>query len=274
MPGPFGSRALVAALLSSALLVSACGSIPFLAPTPTPAPTGRAFGGGGSGGGAGARGARAGGGAGQGQAQGQSQSDGPGQGPGQRQGQGQGGPRGSFRGGGAQAAGTPNAQSPIVNGEVDVVDGRTVTVATNTGWRKVDVPDSATILTEGKGTGADLTAGALVAVTSKPDGTALIVRLFPPGSNPRVGQFPMNGPNAGNTMTNATIESFDGKQLSLNYNGDKASITVPPDAQIVKPVPAAFTDITVGSRVQAAGTVNGDTLAARSVTILPAQSGG
>jgi hypothetical protein len=154
-----------------------------------------------------------------------------------------------------------------VSGEVDIVDGRTVTVATNTGWRKVDVPDTATIMSEGRGTGADLVAGTLVAVTSKQDGTAQIVRLFPQGANPRIGQFPMQGVNAGNLMTNAKIDSFDGTLLKLDYNGEKASITVPADAQIVKPIQGAFTDIVVGARVQMDGTVDGDTLTARSVTI-------
>jgi hypothetical protein len=261
MPGSVGSRMLTLVLLMTALLLSACGVLSPAASTPTPAATGRAAGGGGGG-----RGAR-----GDGAGQGQGQAEGQGQGDGQaRQG-------GGFRGAGgnqAQASGTPNPQSPIVNGEVDIVDGRIVTVATNTGWRKVEVPDTATILTEGQGTPADLTPGALVAVTGKPDGTALIVRLFPPGATPRSGQFPMSGAQAGNVMTNAKIEAFDGKKLSLDYDGQKASITVPSQAEIVKPVPAAFSDITIGSRVQAAGTVSGDTLAARTVTILGAQRTG
>jgi len=146
-----------------------------------------------------------------------------------------------------------------------------VTVATNTGWRKVEVPDTATILTEGKGTTADLVAGTMVGVTGKPDGTAVSVRLFPPGSNARTGQFPMNGAQAGNVMTNAIVEAFDGMMLTLDLNGQKTSITVPPETEILKSVPAVFSDITLGARVQANGTVTGDTLAARSVTILGAQ---
>lgn len=259
MPGSLGTRTpatrtLTVVLVSSALLLSACGSLPFVTPTPTPAPAGRAGAAGGGGGGAGFRGQRPDGAA-QGQGNGPRQGAGGGQGQGAAQGQ-----------GGPQASGTPNPQSPLVTGEVDIVDGRTVTVATNTGWRKVDVPDAATIMSEGRGTNADLVAGTLVAVTSK-DGAAQIVRLFPAGATPRIGQFPMQGPNAGNTMTNAKIDSFDGSKLNLDYNGEKASITVPADAQIVKPTPATFTDIVVGARVQMNGTMSGDTLTARSVTI-------
>jgi hypothetical protein len=161
-----------------------------------------------------------------------------------------------------------------VNGEVDIIDGRTVTVATNTGWRNVEVPDSATIMTEGAGSPADLVAGTSVAVTSKPDGTALSIRIFPPGATARTGQFPMNGPQAGNLMTNAKVEAFDGKTMALDYDGQKASIVVPPEAEIVKPVPATFSDIKIGERVQALGTVAGDTLTARSVTIVTGQRTG
>src|SRR5262249_35856693 len=86
---------------------------------------------------------------------------------------------------------------------------------------------------------------------------------------PRAGQFPMSGAQAGNVMTNAKIEAFDGKTMSPDFEGEKASIAVPPEAQIVKPVPAAFSDISPGERVQANGTVSGDTLTARTVTLIP-----
>jgi hypothetical protein len=273
MPTSLVSRARILTLVGAALLLTACGSLPIGSPTSTPAPAAQAGGGGGGGDGAPGAGNRGGQGQGPRQAQAQGQGDGQGQrqvGQGQGQADGQGRPQGGPRGqGGPQAAGTPNPQSPIVNGEVDIVDGRTVTVATNTGWRKVDVPDGATIQTEGKGAPADLVAGALVGVTGKPDGTAVSIRIFPSGVSPRTGQFPMNGAQTGNIMTNAKVEGFDGKTLSLDYDGQKASITVPAETEIIKPVPAAFSDIQVGARVQANGIVNGDTLTARSVTLLP-----
>ncbi|MFN8633667.1 MAG: hypothetical protein U0893_07435 [Chloroflexota bacterium] len=293
MFGAAGARAPALILMIAALLLTACGIVSPAAPTPTPAPAaaagGRGFGGGGGGGGGGAggpgggfRGGAGGGGQGQGQGRGQGQGQaggntaaqgqdqGQGQGQARGQGQGQGGPGGGFRG--PQAAGTPNPNSPFVNGEVDIIDGRVVTVATNTGWRKVQIPDDATITTEGKGTPTDLVASVLVGVTSKPDGTAAMIRIFPAGVTPRTGQFPMNGTNQGNTMTNAKIETFDGKLLSLDYDGNKASITVLPETDIVKPVQAAFGDIAVGARVQAAGTVSGDTLTARTVTLFTGQA--
>jgi hypothetical protein len=158
-----------------------------------------------------------------------------------------------------------------VNGEVDTIDGRVVSVATNTGVRKVNVPDGATILTEGKGALADLIPGAMVGVTGKQDGTAIQVRIFGPGVTPRTGQFPMNGPNAGNVMTNAKIDAFDGNNLTVDIDGAETKLTVPADAEVVKPVPATFGDIKAGERILAFGSPDGDVLAAQTVTILPAQ---
>jgi hypothetical protein len=155
-----------------------------------------------------------------------------------------------------------------VNGEVDSVDGRQLTVVTNTGVRKVRVADNATIQIEGEGTTADLKPGPLVAITGKPDGTALIIRFFPPGIAPKPDQFAMSGAQAGNIMTNASIDSFDGKILTVNLAGTKAMITVTPETKIVKPVPDQFSDIKPGTRVLAVGTPDGDTLTAQTVTII------
>ncbi|MFN8633668.1 MAG: hypothetical protein U0893_07440 [Chloroflexota bacterium] len=160
------------------------------------------------------------------------------------------------------------AASPTVNGEVDSVDGRNLSVTTATGLRKVRVADNATILIEGKGSNEDLKPGVLVAITGKPDGTAIVVRLFPPGIVPKPSQFPMGGPQAGNIMTNANVVSFDGKALVVDLGGDKQTINVTPESQIVKPVPSTFGEVKPGVRVVALGTPDGDMLAATTVTIL------
>lgn len=78
----------------------------------------------------------------------------------------------------------------------------------------------------------------------------------------------MGGPQAGNVMTNARIESFDGRILTLDVGGQKVPITVPPEAEIVKPLPAALADIQPGKRVIAFGTPSGDVLQAQTITIL------
>ncbi|MDP8923671.1 MAG: hypothetical protein M3O34_12420, partial [Chloroflexota bacterium] len=173
---------------------------------------------------------------------------------------------------GSPAAGpgaSPVAAGPqAVSGEVDSVEGRVVTVATNTGVRRVRVPESVQVSQEGVGTTADLQPGALVGVTGRPDGTAVVVRLFPPGITPKPDQFPMGGAQAGNVMTNARIDAFDGRVLTLDLGGQKVMITVPPEAQVVKPIPAGFAGIQPGKRVIAVGAPNGDVLEAQAVTIL------
>ena len=95
-----------------------------------------------------------------------------------------------------------------------------------------------------------------------------MVRIFPQGIAPKPAQFPMAGPQAGNVMTNARIDSFDGRVLTLDLDGQKVPITVPPDAEIVKPAPARFDDIQAGARLVAAGDQEGDVLQAQTVTIL------
>ncbi|MCC7370167.1 MAG: hypothetical protein IT306_17205 [Chloroflexi bacterium] len=279
MPTPGTRRTLGLALVLCTLLLTACGSLLPAAPTPTPAakPAGAGSAGGGGGGGGG-RAAQANGGGGAGQGQGQ-RGQGQGQGGGGFRNGGQGSGQGQGAGPGqaasqARATGSPDALSPNVNGEVDIVDGRLITVATNTGWRKVLVPESATIQSEGKGTNTDLVAGARVGVTGKPDGTAVSIRIFGQNTNPRLGQFPMQGAQAGNVMTNASIVSFNGSTLVVDIGGQQSTIAVTPETEVVKPVPAALTDIAIGTRVQANGTVSGDTVTAQTVTILTAQRGG
>jgi hypothetical protein len=164
---------------------------------------------------------------------------------------------------------SPAAAAPgFVNGEVDAVDGRTISVATNTGVRKVRVADNATILIEGKGTPEDLKPGTFVGITGKPDGTVVVVRLFTPGIAIKPSQFPMGGPQTGNIMTNAMIASFDGKSIVVDLGGDKQTLMMAPESEVVKPVPSAFSEIKPGTRVQALGTPDGDILAAQTVTIL------
>lgn len=156
----------------------------------------------------------------------------------------------------------------MVSGEIDTVDVRTLSIATATGVRKARVADNAAVLIEGKGAAEDLKAGAMVGVTGKPDGTAVVVRLFPPGIVPKPSQFPMGGPQAGNVMTNASIISFDGKALVVDLGGEKTTLQVPPEAQIVKPVPSSFSELKPGVRVIAVGAQEGDVLVAQTVTII------
>jgi hypothetical protein len=165
------------------------------------------------------------------------------------------------------------ASATTVSGTVDAIDGRVLTVNTNTGAKHVQVAEDARIEQEGKGTLADLLPGLGVGVTGKPEGsgvTAESIRIFPAAlGTPRPGQFPMNGANQGNLMTNSVIESFDGSKLVLNAGGQRYEIAVPAGTEVLKPVPAAFSALAPGTRVLATGTPGADgTLRAVTVNLM------
>jgi hypothetical protein len=162
------------------------------------------------------------------------------------------------------------AGPPTIAGPIDTINGRTLTVASNTGPKQVLVPESARIEQEGKGAIADLKAGLSVGITGRPDGTAKSIRIFPTAlGTPRPGQIPMAGPEQGNIMTNAVIDAFDGTMLTVAAAGSTYQIKVPADAEVLKPLPATFADLVAGKRVLAAGTPGPDgVLQATSVNLL------
>jgi hypothetical protein len=172
-------------------------------------------------------------------------------------------------------AGAAAAQNPnIVSGTVDTINGRSLSVSTNTGAKPVQLAENATIEQEGRGSVSDLMPGQGVGVTGKPDAnnaiTAVSIRIFPAAlGTPRPGQFPMNGANQGNIMTNSTIESFDGSKLVLSSGGQRFEIGVPSNTEVLKQVPANLNALAPGVRVLAAGTPGADgTLQATSISIM------
>jgi hypothetical protein len=68
----------------------------------------------------------------------------------------------------------------------------------------------------------------------------------------------MGGPELGNFMTNAVIESFDSKILKVVASGTPFQITVPPDTEVLRPLPATFADAAVGRRCLAVGPTGPD----------------
>jgi hypothetical protein len=159
-----------------------------------------------------------------------------------------------------------------VSGSIDAINGRTLSVTTNTGAKEVQLGDDTRIEKEGRGTVADLLPGLSVGITGRPDGanlTAVSIRIFPAAQGTRPGQFPMTGAQAGNIMTNSVIDSFDGSTLTVSAAGQSYQIRVPSDAEVLKPVPASLSDLTTGTRVLAAGAAGPDgTLRATSVNVV------
>ncbi len=176
------------------------------------------------------------------------------------------------------AAAATAVQSAVqtVSGTIDSINGRNLTVTTNTGAKQIQLAENATIEQEGKGTVSDLLPGLGVGVTGKPDSngglTAVSIRVFPQASGtPRSGQFQMTGANQGNVMTNSVIESFDGSKLVLNAAGQRYTIDVPSGTEVIKPVPTTLNALQQGTRVLAAGTLGSDgALRATSINIMGA----
>ncbi|MBI2756769.1 MAG: hypothetical protein HYX52_08675 [Chloroflexi bacterium] len=120
---------------------------------------------------------------------------------------------------------------------------------TAAGTQEVTLPEGVTLEQEGKGTVADLKPGLSVGVTGKPDGTAISIRIFQASTTVRPGQLPMAGAQAGNTMTNAVIQSFDGDTLTVQLGEQRVPLKLPAGTEVLKPVSAALSDLSAGKRV-------------------------
>ncbi len=169
----------------------------------------------------------------------------------------------------ANPGATPAAPA-TVGGTVDGLAGHTLTVSTSNGARQVQIADDARIEQEGRGSTADLQPGLSVGVTSRADGTAVSIRIFPGAlGTPRPGQFPLTGANQGNLMTNSVIQSFDGATLTVSAGSNRYQIRVPPEVEVLKPVPATLADLQAGKRVLAVGMPGPDgSLVATSINIV------
>jgi hypothetical protein len=161
------------------------------------------------------------------------------------------------------------AAAMSVSGTIDGVDGRILAITTENGPARVQVPETTRLEKEGPGTTADLQPGLSVGVTSLPDGTIKQVRIFQQSSNIRGSQSPMAGPDQGNTMTNARIISFDGRQLVIDLNGQQLPFAVAASTEVVKPLPASFADFTAGKMVSASGEPGPNGLLVATSAFLP-----
>jgi hypothetical protein len=168
----------------------------------------------------------------------------------------------------------------IVTGSVVQLDGLRATVAANTGPVTVVMNDNTRYEKQGPGTLADLQPNQFVAVTGRPtDGgqVALLIRVFPAAQATVQARLnsPMDGPNAGNLMNNAIIESLTSGRLMLRAAGEMISIDTSPDTQVERPVPATASEVIEGSRIAATGLMDADgVLTAAVVNLLPPPGGG
>ena len=167
----------------------------------------------------------------------------------------------------------------IVSGPVVQLDGASATVATNTGPVTVQLTENTRYEKMGPGTLADIQPNQYVAVTGRPTDSgqvALLIRVFPAAQStvPARVNSPMEGPNAGNLMTNAVVESLVDGRLTVRAAGETVSIDTALDTQVMRPVPATASEVVEGSRIAATGVMdNSGMLVAAVVNLLDPPGG-
>lgn len=171
------------------------------------------------------------------------------------------------------------AEVRIVSGNVVQLDGMRATLAANTGPVTVQMTENTRYEKMGPGTVADLQQNQYVAVTGRPgenSQVALLIRVFPAAQAtiPARLNSPMDGPNAGNLMNNAIIESVANGRLMLRAAGETISVDTAPETEVMHPVPAAASEVMEGSRIAATGIMDGDGVLTAAVVNLLDQPGG
>jgi hypothetical protein len=153
---------------------------------------------------------------------------------------------------GPAGLGTP-ATNPVerLSGMVQSVDAGKVTLKDGNGFSlspQTVVTKRAPIMA------ADLKVGQTVAITAKrqPDNTLLasMVVVFPSAPNGfALGQRPLD---AGNLMTNATIDKVSGNSFHATFPGGAEQVTLAPDAQLLTLAAGTPADIVAGATITAA----------------------
>ena len=170
------------------------------------------------------------------------------------------------------------AQKPVqVRGAISAFDGKSLSVKDADGKTvNVEIADKAELILNQPITLADVKSGDFLGVTSmkREDGslTAYEVRRFPKPLNP--GHRPFQGRND-QTMTNASVsamvQSANGRELTLTYEGGSQKIVVPDSAAIYTQVPAQHSHLVPGAAVFLNATEEGGKLSASRIQVTPAR---
>jgi hypothetical protein len=157
----------------------------------------------------------------------------------------------------------------VVSGPIESVSGSTIVVKTSDGSRRVQLPEQARVEREGRGRMEDLRPGEVVGVVQAPGGPATTIRLYSKGPGmPQPGIVPMLGPQLGQVTTFGTVIAMQGGGLLVNTGGASVPIMLSGAPEVLKPVKAGQTDLTVGSTVTATGSPGADgALVASSVRL-------
>src|SRR5687767_7986188 len=138
-----------------------------------------------------------------------------------------------------------------VRGTISAVDGNAITVD---GKERVTLNEKTEIVFTKPIALADIKPGDFLGVTSqkRPDGTLVAheVRRFPKPVNP--GHRPFDGRDD-QTMTNASVEaaveSLNGRELTMTYDGGAQRVVVPPEAAVSTLVPGKRDQLVPGAPV-------------------------
>ena len=169
-----------------------------------------------------------------------------------------------------------------VRGEIEKVDGNTLTVKTRDGAQlTISVPDNVRVMNFVKASLADIKPNSYIGVTAmpQPDGSqkAIAIHIFleaqrGTGEGHRAWDL-----RPGSTMTNAAVEttaaSVDGQVLIVKYKSadktDEKKVIVPPDAAIVAYAPADRSELKPGAQIIIFGAQKqaDDTLQAQAVNV-------
>jgi hypothetical protein len=147
------------------------------------------------------------------------------------------------------------AEPARVRGTITAFDGNALSVKAGSGnYAAIDVTDKTVIVFTQPIALADIKPGDFLGVTSAKSGdgtlTAIEVRRFPKPVSP--GHRPFDGRDD-QTMTNATVsatvQSANGRDLTLTYDGGSQKIMVPESASISTLVPGQRSQLVPGAAV-------------------------
>lgn len=166
----------------------------------------------------------------------------------------------------AVAAAAAWAQQPPparLAGTVESFDGHVLTIKSpKLGEVKIGLTGEVTVFGVGKATLADVKPGAFIGVGAmpQPDGSqrALQVSIFAEVQRGLGEGFRPWSARPNGTMTNGavdqTVESVDGRILTVKYKGGAQKIVVPPDAVILAYAVGAKAELKPGAQVAVLGT--------------------
>jgi len=174
------------------------------------------------------------------------------------------------------------AQAPQtrIRGEVETIDGSTLTIKTMEGTQaKVALASGYSVGGVVKATTADIKKGGYIGVGARPqaDGTLMAIQvfIFPEAMRGTAEGHKPWGVLPDTTMTNATVADtvsrVDGANIVLNYPGGEQKVVINPDANIIMATPAQTSELVAGAQVAMSATKQADgSLSASRITIAKA----